>query len=117
MKYPLHHFAFRCWDRIKQRAVRFNVPADPKYYNKKRFLKMLSQQEMRCKCCGKKMTLTWGYRRRVTVDRINPRLGYVKGNVGLICLRCNRMKNNATLKELRLIRLYMLKNAENKEGL
>jgi hypothetical protein len=93
---------------MKQRAKRFNLPADSKYYNKKRFLKMMLQQEMRCGCCGKKMNLNYGRRRRITVDRINPRLGYVKGNVGLICMRCNRIKNNATLKELRLIRRYML---------
>ena len=38
-----------------------------------------------------------------SLDRINPKLGYVKGNVRIISNRANRIKSDATLKELRLI--------------
>ena len=46
-----------------------------------------------------------------SLDRINPKLGYIKGNVRIICNRANRIKSDATVKELKLI----LKDAiENK---
>ena len=32
-------------------------------------------------------------------DRINPDLGYIKGNVAIISMRANRIKNNGTAKE------------------
>jgi len=38
-----------------------------------------------------------------SLDRINPKQGYVKGNVRIICNRANRIKSDATLKELKLI--------------
>lgn len=44
-----------------------------------------------------------------SLDRINPKLGYIIGNVRIICNRANRIKSDATLNELRLI----LKDAEN----
>lgn len=41
------------------------------------------------------------------LDRINPNLGYIKGNVAWISGRANRIKYNATIKELRLIADWM----------
>ncbi len=38
-----------------------------------------------------------------SLDRIIPNLGYVPGNVIIISSRANRIKNNATVEELRLI--------------
>jgi hypothetical protein len=38
-----------------------------------------------------------------TLDRINPKLGYVPGNVQIISYKANRIKNSATLKEMKLI--------------
>jgi hypothetical protein len=37
------------------------------------------------------------------LDRIDPSKGYVPGNVWVICQRVNRIKNNATAKELMMI--------------
>lgn len=42
-----------------------------------------------------------------SVDRINPKLGYVKGNVKVISKRANLLKNNATVEELKLIIDYL----------
>ena len=38
-----------------------------------------------------------------TLDRINPKLGYVPGNVWVISQRANLIKNDATLLELELL--------------
>lgn len=38
-----------------------------------------------------------------SLDRIRPELGYVKGNVIVISLKANRMKNNGTAAELRAL--------------
>lgn len=36
-----------------------------------------------------------------TLDRINPRLGYVKGNVEFVCMLANHMMSNATGNDLK----------------
>lgn len=38
-----------------------------------------------------------------SLDRMNPALGYIKGNVWVISYRANSIKSNATLAELRAI--------------
>lgn len=46
-----------------------------------------------------------------TVDKVIPALGYVPGNVFIICMRCNVLKNDATLAELRNLVEYVEKHA------
>lgn len=42
-----------------------------------------------------------------TLDRLNNDLGYVKGNVMVISNRANRLKNSATIRDMRhLIKFY-----------
>ena len=38
-----------------------------------------------------------------SIDRINPSLGYVAGNIEVISVKANRIKNNASLEELEKI--------------
>ena len=38
-----------------------------------------------------------------TLDKIDPKLGYVEGNVQIVSFRANTLKNSATLKELQTI--------------
>lgn len=42
-----------------------------------------------------------------TLDRINPSLGYVVGNVMVISNRANRLKSNASVAELRAVLAYL----------
>lgn len=41
--------------------------------------------------------------RSAVIDRINPKRGYVPGNIVVISYRANRIKSDATLKELKAL--------------
>lgn len=41
-----------------------------------------------------------------TVDRIIPELGYTKGNIIIVSMKANRIKNNSTLDELKKVYEY-----------
>lgn len=43
-------------------------------------------------------------------DRVNSELGYTDGNVRIICFRCNSLKKDATVEELRNVLKYMEEN-------
>lgn len=65
-----------------------------------------------CPVFGIKLNYGWsGEGRKSTekasIDRLIPELGYVKGNVFVISLRANRLKNNMTIEELESILKYM----------
>jgi len=45
-----------------------------------------------------------------TVDRINPALGYVRGNVRVLSSRANAIKSDATPEELLRVAAYMQEN-------
>lgn len=42
-----------------------------------------------------------------TLDRVIPRLGYIKGNVEVISFKANRLKSNATADELFAVAAYL----------
>lgn len=46
-----------------------------------------------------------------SIDRIRPELGYVKSNIQIISTRANRIKNNSTPEELRMLADYTAKLA------
>lgn len=52
-----------------------------------------------CHICGKKYDLT-NHDLKPTIDKLIPSLGYVRGNINVICTRCNRIKYNASPEEL-----------------
>lgn len=41
-----------------------------------------------------------------SLDRINPRRGYVPGNVIVVSWRCNELKKNATLSEMERVAAF-----------
>jgi hypothetical protein len=50
-----------------------------------------------------------------SIDRINPSLGYVPGNVRIICHRANRLKSDASIEEVRKILTYIEENTKEKK--
>ena len=67
-----------------------------------------------CECCGAAFHYGRGTNRRPhpatpSLDRIDPAKGYIAGNVGVICWRCNAIKRDATAAELEAIVLYVRK--------
>jgi len=50
-----------------------------------------------------------------SVDRIIPELGYVKGNILVMSMKANRLKNNATLEELKILAENLIKVISSRE--
>lgn len=50
-------------------------------------------------------------------DKIIPSLGYVKGNVAIISMRANRLKNDASLEELEALVVWLKKQVQQKPPL
>jgi hypothetical protein len=48
-----------------------------------------------------------------SLDRIRPKLGYVKGNIAVISVRANRIKNDATLEEITKLQQWMAEQLRN----
>jgi hypothetical protein len=69
-----------------------------------------------CQCCGRPLSLE--YQERETreyrsnpdspsVDRVNNAKGYSKGNIAIICWRCNFRKTDLTLEDLAMFESYI----------
>lgn len=71
-----------------------------------------------CPCCGVKMKVQCGPSGRgatpssPSLDRINPKLGYIPGNVAVICNDCNMTKGKAGIAELERV-VKWLKGLQN----
>lgn len=86
----------RMRDRARKRGFDCDIDVDF-------LLDLLSKQNFRCAVTGLEMTMTTGQGQtptNVSVDRINPNLGYVKGNVRLVCSRINTMRGAMSDTEL-----------------
>lgn len=65
----------------------------------------------RCRCCGKPLDYTSGRGHldrdcSPSLDRKNNLLGYVVGNVEIICWRCNVLKSDGSREELAAVARY-----------
>lgn len=75
-------------------------------------------QPTHCPILGIKLNYEWSGSHcrdpaKATFDKIIPELGYVSGNVKIISWKANRMKNDMTLHELKLIMEYIQENFNN----
>lgn len=51
-----------------------------------------------------------------SIDRFNPKIGYVPGNVRVISHRANQLKSNGTLAEMRAVVQYMEMQSKDPTG-
>lgn len=49
----------------------------------------------------------------VSIDKINPNIGYIKGNIQLVCMAINQMKADMSTEELYMFAEALLKNKSN----
>lgn len=49
----------------------------------------------------------YGLDNSISLDRVDPTKGYVKGNIAVMSHRANRLKDNATIEELRAVIAFM----------
>jgi hypothetical protein len=65
----------------------------------------------RCTCCKRKLDYSCGRGRKrdssPSLDRKNNRAGYTLANTFVVCYRCNRIKADATWRELKIITQYV----------
>jgi hypothetical protein len=86
-------------DAYRKRAERAGVPFG---------LTSIPPMPEQCPCCSMKFTL-WASSQAMSpsLDRFIPHLGYVDGNVGWLCMRCNRRKMNMELADVEKLLAYV----------
>ena len=62
-----------------------------------------------CACCNIEMgsEKVNGKSRWPSVDRVDPKKGYIRGNIKIICYRCNVLKSDGQIEEFEAIARYM----------
>lgn len=112
---PHVHTARDLVQKARARARVAGREFDAEHITVERIEKQL-RHNLGCDCCGGEMLV--GPKPQMgpalnspTLDRINTHLGYVRGNVALICWRCNRLKSDASSDELRMIANWMDRRA------
>ena len=110
---PLLVLAQVRYQGLRAGAKKRGVPFDPCHLTVEYILSLLSEQKT-CECCGRPLAITFvgdGEHHTKddvpTIDRLEPRLGYVAGNTAMICWRCNCLKRDATAAELEMIAAWM----------
>lgn len=64
-----------------------------------------------CACCGIELDYCGPKGDKTpSIDKVVPSHGYVQGLVNIVCLRCNRLKSDMTLDELKTIWKYIESN-------
>ena len=113
-KNPYQTQAYSLSNSARNRTKKKNIPIDFDFISTPNMLNWLKRQP-RCECCNVEFDI--GIKNgkgrppnSPSLDRFYPEKGYVKGNVFLICGRCNILKRDATVKELETIVAWMKQN-------
>jgi 5-methylcytosine-specific restriction endonuclease McrA len=93
------------------RCKKEGIPTD-KFYTPERIVELFEKTPI-CLCCGNDIN----YIMRIgcgglTLDKVIPDKGYVRGNVQVICGRCNQLKSNHTLETLKKLEDYIKRAVE-----
>ena len=109
---PIRSRARSVPNSMMHRSRRQGTEFDGDYFTFERVMDMMNSQD-RCLACNVLFDHRFGNgsdrEQHVSFDRVSPKKGYVKGNVQMICYRCNRMKNDATIQDLENLLAYSKK--------
>lgn len=98
--------------RIKTKVKTCHAAAKPKYQESdltlEHLMELWNKQDGKCALTGKAMSHKFHSLYAVSVDRIDSTLGYMIGNVQLVCQSINYAKSNFTNQEF----LYFWENNE-----
>jgi|SRR5579864_2327485 len=102
---------YRMFDAAKSRAKRLDLSFNIEITD----IKIPSH----CPILGIPLSVSVQYQSQCSpsLDRIIPKLGYVKGNIQVISQRANVMKNDASLEELEKFANYIQRMVENERRL
>ena len=91
------HMIRTTFNRIKRRSKKNNIKFDLDF----EYLKNIFPKNFLCPVLKIKMEFANIYNTsNPSLDKINPKLGYIKGNVAFISLRANTIKHNANSEEI-----------------
>lgn len=95
---------------VRSRARTLGIPFDRDWLTVKRVVGWL-KSDNKCRCCGVPFARGVGSvaPNNISFDRVVPTLGYVQGNVSLLCSTCNRQKGNMTLEQFLAIVQYIVR--------
>ena len=72
---------------------------------------LIAEPPANCACCGSTLNYARGQGKNrgdvPSIDRVNNRLGYVHGNVAIVCRDCNTRKRDHTLESLQQVAAYI----------
>lgn len=92
-------------EQVQRRAIKNNMSFS------KALFKIAENPPTHCTCCNQELNYVDRKRSRLSrspsFDRINNTKGYTFKNVAVICCRCNYLKNDASLAELKLLLTYV----------
>lgn len=101
----------------KDRAVKHNISFNLELQY---ILDLWDSQKGVCALSGLPMTFELKQGRistNVSIDKIDRTLGYVKGNIQLVCMACNQIKSDLTEIEMYNFCKNIVKNYENKNNI
>lgn len=101
-------FEYSMWSNARSRARKEGYPFDLE-------LTDINIPE-KCPILGVDIELTRGSQYAPSIDKVDPRLGYVKGNIVIMSYRANMLKSNMTYLEAQKLSDWMQENAKHVDG-
>ena len=101
----------------RDRAIKQNIPFNLELQY---IIDLWSSQNGICALSGLPMTFELKQGRvptNVSIDKIDRTLGYIKGNIQLVCMVCNQIKSDLTEIEMYNFCKNIVKNYENKNNI
>lgn len=106
---PIRRCAENLKHGVRERSQSKGLSVDQELLTTSYWYRMLLSQRV-CQCCEIPFRFSPSEKGRLgpadnsaSVDRIDPRGGYVIGNVALLCWRCNNIKRNYSSHDLRIV--------------